>query len=92
MIVVFPGHTHLLFFSRLKLKIKASMQADHFLYFDNGRIYGEDLVPVGCIWASGGLGCCPFWGGSSVVIDFLFIVTPIVRICNCSMSCCTLLY
>ena len=24
--------------------------------------------------------------------DFLFIVTPIVGVCNCSMSCCTLLY
>ena len=25
-------------------------------------------------------------------IDFLFIVTPIVGVCNCSMFCCTLLY
>ena len=24
--------------------------------------------------------------------DFLFIVTPIVGVCNCSMFCCTLLY
>ena len=49
-------------------------------------------MPLGCIWASGGLGCCPFKGGSFVVIDFLFIVTPIVGVCNCSMFCCTLLY
>ena len=28
----------------------------------------------------------------SVVADFLFIVTPIVGVCNCSMFCCTLLY
>ena len=28
----------------------------------------------------------------SVVEDFLFIVTPIVGVCNCSMFCCTLLY
>ena len=28
----------------------------------------------------------------SVVVDFLFIVTPIVGVCNCSMYCCTLLY
>ena len=28
----------------------------------------------------------------SVVVDFLFIVTPIVGICNFSMFCCTLLY
>ena len=26
------------------------------------------------------------------VVDFLFIVTPIVGVCNCSMFCCTLLY
>ena len=30
--------------------------------------------------------------GGSVVVDFLFIVTPIVGVCNCSMYCCTLLY
>ena len=34
---------------------------------------------------------CTFEGGSSVVVDFLFIVTPIVGVCNCSM-CCTLLF
>ena len=31
-------------------------------------------------------------GGGSVVVDFLFIVTPIVGVCNCSMFCCMLLY
>ena len=31
-------------------------------------------------------------GGGSVVVDSLFIVTPIVGVCNCSMFCCTLLY
>ena len=41
--------------------------------------------------AARGLGCCPFYGGS-VVVDVLFIVTPIVGACNCSMFCCTLLY
>ena len=25
-------------------------------------------------------------------VDFLFIVTPFVGICNCSLFCCTLLY
>ena len=29
---------------------------------------------------------------ASVVVDLLFIVTPIVVICNCSMFWCTLLY
>ena len=33
-----------------------------------------------------------FYGGGSVVVDFLFIITPIVGVCNCSMLCCTLLY
>ena len=28
----------------------------------------------------------------SVVVDFLFSVTPIVGVCNCSMFCCTLLF
>ena len=72
------------------------MRAEDFLYFNSGRIWGEDLVPVKCICPPppppGGLGCCPFWGGGSVVVDFLFIVTPIVGVCNCSMFCCTLLY
>ena len=45
---------------------------------------------MGCIWAPGGLGCCPSWGGGSV-IDFLFTVTPNLRVCNSSMFCCTLL-
>ena len=48
-------------------------------------------MPVKCIWAPRGLGCCPFLGVGSVVVDFLFIVTPIVGLCNCSMFCCTLL-
>ena len=26
-------------------------------------------------------------GGGSVVVDFLFIVTPIMEVCNCSMFC-----
>ena len=33
-----------------------------------------------------------FQGGGSVVVDFLFIVIPILGVCNCSMFCCTLLY
>ena len=39
----------------------------------------------------GGLGFSPFSMGGSVVVDFLFIVTPIVGVCNCSKFCCTLL-
>ena len=33
-----------------------------------------------------------FEGSGSVVVDSLFIVTPIVGVCNCSLFCCTLLY
>ena len=40
----------------------------------------------------GGLGCCPFWGSGSAVVDFLLFVAPIVGVCNCSMFCCRLLY
>ena len=29
---------------------------------------------------------------TSVVVEFLFIVTPIVGVCNYSVFCCTLLY
>ena len=71
-----------------------SMRAEHFLYFNSGGIWGEDLVPVNAfsppppLW----LGCCPFCGDGSVVVDFLFIVTTIMGVCNCSMFCCTLLY
>ena len=36
--------------------------------------------------------CCRSKGGGSVVVDFLFVVTPIVGVCSCSMFCCTLLY
>ena len=39
-----------------------------------------------------GLGCCPFWGGGSVVVGFLFVVTPILGVCGCSVFCCMLLY
>ena len=38
------------------------------------------------------LGLLSVLGDGSVVVDFLFIVTPIVGVCNCSMFCCTLLY
>ena len=42
--------------------------------------------------APDGLSCCPFKGGGSVVVDFLFIVTPIVGVYNCSMFYCALPY
>ena len=54
------------------------MRAKQFLCFNNNGIWGERLARVWCIWAPGGLGCCPFWGGGSVVNDLLFYVPPIV--------------
>ena len=65
----------------------ASVWAERFLCFGSGG----GLVQVGCILASGGLGCCPFWGGGSVVVGFLFIVAPDVGVCGCSVFCCALL-
>ena len=41
---------------------------------------------VGNCWDNSSILC------GSVVVDFLFIVTPIVEVCNCSMFRCTLLY
>ena len=38
------------------------------------------------------MGCCPFWGGGSVVAGFLFVVAPIVGVCGCSVFCCAFLY
>ena len=53
------------------------MRAEHFLYFNNSRIWGECLVPVRCIAPlppPGDLGCSSFWDGGSGVADFLLIV------------------
>ena len=55
---------------------------------NQGRGFGASGVHLA---PPGGLGCCPFWGGCSVVVAFLFIVTPIAGVCNCSMFCCALL-
>ena len=38
-----------------------------------------------------GFRCCSFQGGGSVVVDSLWIVTPIVGFCNCSIFCCVLI-
>ena len=36
-------------------------------------------------------GICNGVPSTSVLVDFLFIVTPIVGVCKCSMFCCMLL-
>ena len=75
------------------------MRATHFLYFNNSRISGEDFGTSKMHLAPPppprGLGCLSvlrWWFCCCVVVDFSFIVTLIVGVCNCSMFCCTLLY
>ena len=68
------------------------MLAEHFLYFNNSRRFDTSKMhlspppppPVA-------LATVRSKAVVSDVVDFLFIVTPIVGICNCSMFCCTLL-
>ena len=38
------------------------------------------------------MGCSISQTLTRLVVDFLFIVAPVVGVCNCSMFCCTLLY
>ena len=66
----------LLLFSRFKT----------FLFFGHSKIKVRSCVL--CIYAGTPLNCAT----QTFVVDFLFIVTPIVGVCNCSMFCCTLLY
>ena len=69
----------------------ASMRAEHFLYINNSRIYGKDLVPVKCISATRWLRLLSvLWRW--LLLTYFFIVIPIVGVCNFSMFCCTLLY
>ena len=53
-----------------------------------GRRFGTSKIHL--IPPAGGLDCRPLLGGGSVAVDLLFIVTPIVWVCNCSIFCCTL--
>ena len=69
----------------------ASMRAGHFLCLGGSVVWDGGLVPLGCVWAPSGLGCCPFWGDGSVVVDFVFVVAPVVGVCGCSVFCCALL-
>ena len=60
-----------------------------------GKIRAK-IHEIGKIKAIFGLGMTPMYGLKigqiKSLVDFLFIVTPIVGVCNCSMFCCTLLY
>ena len=60
-------------------------------------VHSESEARIWSQWGAfaprpGGLGFCPFWGGGSVVVDFLFVVATVVGVCICFMFCCTLLY
>ena len=48
-----------------------------------GQRFGSSIIQLSPWWLSKGDG--------SVLVDFLFIVTPNVEVCNCSMFCCSLL-
>ena len=74
-IVVFSDHTH--YFS-CKLTISCT----------SGRRFGASGVHLGLpvAWA-----VVPSGAQVLLLLTFLFIVTPIVGVCNCSMFCCTLL-
>ena len=48
-----------------------------------GRRFGTSEMHL----SPSGLGCCPFKGSGSLVVDSLLIVTPIVGFCNCSTIC-----
>ena len=52
-----------------------------------GQRFGTSKMHLSPWW----LRLLSFLGIDSVVVDLLFIVTPIVGVCNCSMSCFTLL-
>ena len=54
-------------------------------------LWGSVIGPCNHLDGKERVGCFTLISGS-VVVDFLFIVTPIVGVCNCSMFCCTLLY
>ena len=54
-------------------------------------VWDGGLVPVGFVSAPSGLGCCPFWGDGSVVVDFVFVVAPVVGVCGCPVFWCALL-
>ena len=53
-----------------------------------GRIFGTSKMHLSPRW----IRLLSILRGGSFVVDFLFIVTPIVGACNCFMFCCMLLY
>ena len=57
------------------------MRAEQFLYFNNSP--PPPLVAQAVIRSKAVV---------LLFVDFLFIVTPIMGVCNCSMLCCSLLY
>ena len=75
--------------------LKASMQAEHCCTSTTAESRAKiwyQYIAFKPLHPPGGTGCCLFKGGGSVVVDLMYIVTPIVGFCNCSMFCCALLY
>ena len=54
-----------------------SCPAKHYNMLHSSPIFNHIIYHI-MVYILGGLGCCPFYGGGSVVVDALFIVLPIV--------------
>ena len=66
----------------------ATMRGEYFLYF-LGRRFGTSKMHLSPPLVQAAVRSKAV---DSVGVDFLFIVTPIVGVCKCSMFCCTLHY
>ena len=71
-----------------------ALRAEHFLYFNNNKIYGEGLVPVKCIWAPPPphqwlrlLSALRRWFCCCWFVVYCYSLCG-----NCSMFCWTLIY
>ena len=53
------------------------MRAKQFLCINNNRIKSKFWRQLNAFKPLGSLGCCPFQGGGSVVVDLLLYVPPI---------------
>ena len=74
------------------LSLSDNNQTDIIDAFNSTSRYLDDLLNIDNLYFEQMVGQIYPTELQSVVIDFLFIVTPIVGVCNCSMFCCMLLY
>ena len=62
----------------IKKEIKLDKDSTVYHIFFSAILIGRRFGSKNAFKTPGGLGCCPFEGGGSVVVDLLFIVAPIV--------------